>query len=136
MPIYTTNYDAQCKFHDSVVADIGEGATDTSTSNEVVVAGSEGARLVCYTAGHHGSSSGTVTFNFVTIGYAGETYPTTATFYTELTLSGTTVIKDESFILTSPMGIYAIKLLSIVNGDATYHIDNSNAYLSMVSGKD
>jgi hypothetical protein len=115
-------------FYASAVADIGEGATYTTDSDAIYVAGASTVCIQVLSTGANASSAGNVTFNFLGGNAARDgtpTYPTVTSFSIILPLnSNTAVIKDE---LVDVSGYKWLKVDSIVNGDATYHISATNA---------
>lgn len=109
--------------YDTDVADIGEGATYSTASGEMDVSGNKCITLMAYATGANASSAGTVTFNLIAR-VAGK-WCTTVWQSLTLTVSGTSEDVAPPVMLNCP-GISAVKVLSIVNGDATYHITNVN----------
>ncbi len=111
-------------FYAADIASIAATATYSTASDEGYFPGSEEIWISCKATGGNASASGNVTFNFVVKGDATQSYPTTASFSVVLTLSGTSaVVKDA--IVSFPGKL--IKVLSIVNGDASYTATLVNA---------
>ena len=105
------------------VADIGEGATYATASGEMNTNGCKCIALMPYATGANASSAGVVTFNLVAM--IGGKWCTTTWQSVTLTVSATTEDVSPPVMLNCP-GIQAVKVASIVNGDATYHITNVN----------
>jgi hypothetical protein len=110
------------------VADIGEGATYATDSNDIVTIGCQRAVVILKATGANASSAGTVTFNFTAS--IGGAWSTSVWQSLTLTLAGTASIVTAP-VLLDVSGLSAIRVDSIVNGDATYHITNSNAIFSV-----
>lgn len=114
--------------YDADVADIGEGATYSTVSSEMTTADRYRIVVMPYATGANASSAGTVTFNLVAK-IAGKWSTATFTSVT-VTVSGTS--EDVAVpVLLDVAGIQALRVASIVNGDATYHITNVNIAFSV-----
>lgn len=111
------------------VADIGEGATYTTDSAAIDVAGLDYATIQLYTTGADASSAGTVTF-YLVASADGTNYSTAGTPLT-LTLNAANKVITEPYCMDLH-GINKLKITSIVNGDATYHLTNTNVIVSCV----
>ena len=110
------------------VADIGEGATYSTDSDGILTVGCQRAVIMLKATGANASSAGTVTFNFTA--NIGGSWSTSTWQSLTLTLAGTTAIITAP-VLLDVSGLSAIRVYSIVNGDATYHITNCNAIFSV-----
>jgi len=111
------------------VADIGEGATYTTDSAAIDVSGLEWATVQCYTTGANASSAGTVTF-YLSMSGDGTNYSSVG-MPLYLTLNAANKVVTEP-VEISLRGINKLKIINIVNGDATYHLTNTNVIVSCV----
>jgi hypothetical protein len=111
------------------VADIGEGATYTTDSAAIDVSGLEWATIQCYTTGANAGSAGTVTF-YLSMSGDGTNYSTVG-MPLYLTLAGAAQVVTEP-VEISLRGINKLKIINIINGDATYHLTNTNVIVSCV----
>jgi hypothetical protein len=116
------------KAYSTAVASIGAGATYTTDSDDIITVGCQRAVIMLTATGANASSAGTVTFNFVA--NIGGSWSTSVWQSLTLTLAGTAVIVTAP-VLLDVSGLSAIRVDSIVNGDATYAITNSNAIFSV-----
>jgi hypothetical protein len=109
------------------VADIGEGATYSTASNEIDTSTVKCVTLLPYATGANASSAGTVTINLKAM--VGGKWSTAVWQSITVTVAAAAEIVSAPTMLNCP-GIQAIKVSSIVNGDATYHITNVNVAFS------
>ncbi len=118
------------RFVDTDIATINAGATWSTGSDWIDIRGTTDFQILCKFTGANASSAGNVTFNFICKGDGSTTTytPTTASFTVVGALSGTSAIVKDGLI-SSRGGYGYIKLLSIVNGDATYALANVNAQI-------
>lgn len=107
-------------------ADLSINANTTwSTGSSLVNVESAGlAQIVLKAKGANASSAGTVTFNFVAVGDASMATPTVTSFSQTVTLNAATAVARDFLVDCSAYG--NLKLASVVNGDATYGLTNTN----------
>ena len=104
---------------------INAGATWNTGSAYVDVETAGLAQIVLKAKGANASSEGTVTFNFIAVGDdAKMTAPTGPSFSKTLTLNGNNAVAVDFLVDCAAYG--KMKLASIVNGDATYALENVN----------
>jgi len=111
------------------VASIAAGATYTTPSDAISVAGLDYATLFLKATGHAAGSAGTVTFYLSSSG-DGTTFSTAGTPLV-LTLNANNAVVSEPIMLDLH-GINALKILKIVNGDAGQQVDALNVLLTCV----
>jgi len=116
--------------YSTAIADIGEGATYSTDTyiQEIDVTDIDFAHIQMKSTGANASSAGVVTYHWLGIGKDGQTYPTVAEFTTTLTLSTNTAVRRGVWADVRPYR--GLKILQVVNGDATYHITSTNATVS------
>jgi hypothetical protein len=108
---------------------IGAGATHSIEGRSIDVSGLEYAAIQLIATGDNASSSGNVVFYLAKSGN-GVTYSTGGEPLT-LTLAGTTAVVSEIYQLDLT-STAALKILRVVNGDATYGLTAVNALLASV----
>ena len=111
------------------VANIAAGATYSTPSQAISVAGLDWITLWLKATGHAAGSAGNITFNLVFSG-DGTTYSTVVTPYV-VPVAGTAAAVSAP-ILLDVRGINALKVLSIINGDAGQQVDSLNVLLTNV----
>jgi hypothetical protein len=111
------------------IATINAGATYSTPSDAIDVSGLDFITLWLKSTGANASSAGSVTFNLVYSG-DGTTYSTTIDPFV-LTLATNTAVVSKPIML-DVRGINKIKVLTIVNGDASYAISATNVLLTCV----
>jgi len=123
-------------FYAADITHINAGATYSTASEILKTEGLDYVTIECKATGANASSAGVVTFNLAfSTNYNWEAG--TGDFGTEteavtVTVAGTAAKRSKPWFLDCRGGIRAIKVLSIVNGDASYAANAVNAYMSSI----
>lgn len=96
-------------------------STDAGDSSAVTVTKQAEVGIACTAQGSNASSSGNVTFTFVT-SLDGTTYQTTGTRTVVVALAGVAAVTTVTNFYLGPIGY--LKLTSVQNADSTYLITN------------
>ena len=101
-----------------------------STASDLIadVQDAEYAQLTLTAIGTNSEATGAVTFHYITICDGGDTWPTESVFDAEVTLTGSTAAVANHTI--NCKAISELKVLKIVNGDASHQATACNAYIS------
>ena len=110
------------------IADIGEGATYSTDSDDIDCSGCQRAVIMLKSKGAAAGSAGTVTFNLTAC--IGGNWSTTTWQSLTLTLAAAAAVVSTP-VLLDVSGLSAIRVDSIVNGDAAQHIENTNLIFSV-----
>lgn len=111
------------------IASIGAGATHSTPSDVISVAGLDYATIYLKGKGGAAGSAGTVTFYLSSSG-DGTHFSTAGTPLT-LTLNANSAVVSEPYVMDL-RGINSLKILKVVNGDASNAVVELNALLTCV----